>query len=107
MPAGEHLYHAAGAVHGSAYFKLLDDASFFAASSLVEDVFVLTVSFNLYLVRPVTAGELRAEGRVVTRTGRLLFTEAILRDASGVELARGSGVFTLSKTALTPAIGYL
>jgi hypothetical protein len=41
--------HAAKAVHGSVYFKLLDDACFFAVNSLVEDVFVLTTSFNLYL----------------------------------------------------------
>ena len=36
------FFHAASAVHGSVYFKLLDDATFFAASSLVDDVFVLT-----------------------------------------------------------------
>ena len=34
--------HAAGAVHGSVYFKALDDAAFFAVNSLVDDVFVLT-----------------------------------------------------------------
>ena len=43
------FFHAASAVHGSVYFKLLDDATFFAASSLVDDVFVLTASFNILL----------------------------------------------------------
>ena len=33
------FFHAANAVHGSVYFKLLDDSAFFAANSLVEDVF--------------------------------------------------------------------
>ena len=37
------FFHAASAVHGSVYFKLLDDATFFAASSLVHDVFVLAL----------------------------------------------------------------
>jgi acyl-coenzyme A thioesterase PaaI-like protein len=45
------------------YFKLLDDAAFFAVNSVVRDVFVLTVSFNIYLTRPVSAGELKASGR--------------------------------------------
>ena len=31
----ERYYHAAGAVHGTAYFKMLDDAAFYAANSLV------------------------------------------------------------------------
>jgi len=31
------FFHAARAVHGSVYFKTLDDATFFAASSLVDD----------------------------------------------------------------------
>lgn len=106
IPVGAHLFHAAGAVHGSAYFKVLDDSSFFAANSLVGDVFVLTVTFNLVLTRPVTSGELRALGRVVNRTGRLFFTESVVLDGHGQEAARGSGVFTQSKLALTPEIGY-
>ncbi len=49
---GPHLHHAGGAVHGANYFKAMDDAAFFAANSLVDDVFVLTVSFNVYFLRP-------------------------------------------------------
>ena len=48
-----HLYHAGRAVHGSSYFKAMDDAAFFAVNSLVDDVFVLTVSFDLHLLRPI------------------------------------------------------
>ena len=36
----ESLFHAAGAVHGSVYFKMLDDAAFFAANSIEADHFV-------------------------------------------------------------------
>src|SRR5678815_3727876 len=56
------FFHAASAVHGSVYFKLLDDATFFAASSLVEDVFMLTTSFTIYFLRPVSTGTVRARG---------------------------------------------
>ena len=40
------FFHAAEAVHGSVYFKMLDDAAFFAASSLEREVFVLTTTFT-------------------------------------------------------------
>ena len=53
--------HAAGAVHGSVYFKLLDDAAFFAANSVVREVLVLTANFNLHFLRPVSSR--RAAGR--------------------------------------------
>jgi uncharacterized protein (TIGR00369 family) len=67
IPVREDFYHAANAVHGSVYFKLMDDASFFSAASLIEDVMPLTASFTLYFLMPVTAGTMRAVGKVVTQ----------------------------------------
>ena len=46
----DKYFHALGAIHGSVYFKLLDDAAFFAVSSIVFDYFVLTTSFNINLL---------------------------------------------------------
>ena len=43
LPVRKELYHAAGAMHGALYFLALDNAAFFAANSLVEDVFVLNL----------------------------------------------------------------
>jgi uncharacterized protein (TIGR00369 family) len=100
------FFHAAGAVHGAVYFKALDDAAFFAANSLVEDVFLLTVSFNLYLTRPISEGEMRATGRVVHSSRRLLVAESELRDSHGKEIARGSGTFMRSGIVLEPELGY-
>jgi acyl-coenzyme A thioesterase PaaI-like protein len=34
IEVNEKYFHSAGAVHGSVYFKMLDDAAFFAVSSL-------------------------------------------------------------------------
>ena len=45
IEVSEKLFHSAEAVHGSVYFKMLDDAAFFAASALEREVFVLTTSF--------------------------------------------------------------
>jgi uncharacterized protein (TIGR00369 family) len=100
------FYHAAHAVHGSVYFRALDDAAFFAVNSQVREVLVLTVSFTVHFARPVTGGELRAVGRLVHRSGRLLLAEAELLDSVGQLLALGSGVFTRSAIALDPSIGY-
>jgi uncharacterized protein (TIGR00369 family) len=100
------FHHAAHAAHGAVYFKALDDATFFAANSLVDDVFVLTTSFNLYLTRPVSEGEIVATARVVSRSKRLYVAEGVLVDARGREIARGSGTFMPSTIALSEEIGY-
>src|SRR5262245_52027114 len=106
IPVRSEFHHAANAVHGSVYFRALDDAAFFAANSRVRDVLVLTVSFTVHFARPVTSGELRAVGRVLHASGRLFLAESELLDGDGQLLGRGSGVFTRSSIPLDPAIGY-
>lgn len=106
VPVRSDFYHAADAVHGSVYFKVLDDACFFAANSVVTDVLVLTVTFNIYFTRPASEGELRATGKLIHRSRRLFVSEGTLVDASGRQLARGSGSFMRSDIRLDPAAGY-
>ena len=101
------FFHAARAVHGSVCFKALDDAAFFAANSIVTDVFVLTVNFNIVLLAPVTEGTLTAVGQVVHRSANLLVAEAQLADGRGRTVARGSGTFVKSKIVLGADVGYL
>ncbi len=100
------LYHAAGAVHGTTYFKMLDDAAFYAANSLVSDYFLLTTAFNLLLTRPIHAGPLVAEGRWVSGKRRVFVADARLIDAEGEEVARGTGTFMRSRIALAGLPGY-
>jgi len=106
IPVREDFFHAAGAVHGSVYFKALDDSAFFAANSLVFDVFVLTASFNVYFTRPVSEGELRATGTVVHRSRNLIVAESVVLDSKGRPIGKGSGSFMRSQIALTAGIGY-
>lgn len=103
---GHHFFHPAGAVHGSVYFKMLDDAAFFAAASIVDDVFVLTTTFTTYLTRPLSEGVLRSEGRVVNLNRSQIIAEAVARDDQGREVARGSGIFVRSRIALDGVEGY-
>jgi uncharacterized protein (TIGR00369 family) len=100
------FFHAAKAVHGSVYFKLLDDATFFAASSLVDDAFVLTASLNIYFLRPISAGVMIARGTIVSRSTRLLIGDGSLVDGDGKEIARGSGTFMPSRVPLDERLGY-
>src|SRR6266540_40087 len=60
FPIKQEFHHAANAVHGSVYFRALDDSAFFAVNSRVRDVMVLTVSFTVHFMRPVVSGTLRA-----------------------------------------------
>lgn len=102
----DEFFHAARAVHGSVYFKLLDDAAFFAANSLETECFVLTSSFNTYLLRPVASGSMRAEGKVVNQTRTQFVAESVVFDEQGRELGRGSGVFVRGRQPLVEAMGY-
>ncbi|MFQ3319936.1 MAG: hypothetical protein ACI8UR_001635 [Natronomonas sp.] len=102
----ESDHHAAGAVHGSYYFKALDDATFFAANSLVEDVFMLTTDFHLQLTRPVSEGELIATAEVVNDHPKQLIADGVLHDSEGNQLARGTGTFSKSSVELTAEVGY-
>lgn len=102
----EQHHHSAGAVHGSVYFKMLDDAAFFAANSYEQDVFVLTTSFTTYLTRPVSSGKIKSIGQVVNKNKQQFIAEAVLYDENDNELGRGSGVFVRGKTLLADARGY-
>ncbi len=100
------VFHAAGAAHGTIYFKMLDDAAFYAANTLVTDRFLLTTSFNLHFTKPVRAGEVVAEGRWISGRKRVLVSESRLIDAEGDEIGRGTGTFMRSRIALSSLPGY-
>jgi acyl-coenzyme A thioesterase PaaI-like protein len=93
-------FHAAGAAHGTTYFKMLDDAAFYAANSLVSDRFLLTTAFNL------KAGPVIAHGRWISGRRRVFVADAFLVDGSGEEVARGTGTFMRSSFPLSGLSGY-
>lgn len=102
----QSLFHAAGAAHGTLYFKMLDDAAFYAANTLVSDRFLLTTAFNLHFTKPLKVGAARAEGRWVSGRRRVFVAEARIVDSSGEECARGTGTFLRSHIALSGLDGY-
>ena len=106
LTISEKYFHALGAIHGSVYFKLLDDAAFFAVNSIVEDVFVLTTSFNTNIIRPANSGKITAVGEVRHKSKNLFVAASTLYNDAGKEIAFGTGNFVKSKIGLSKEIGY-
>lgn len=106
FPVDPRTFHAAGAAHGTLYFKMMDDAAFYAANSMVSDRFLLTTAFNLFFTKPMREGEAMAEGRWISGKRRVFVAEARIVDSSGEECARGTGTFLRSSIALSGLAGY-
>jgi uncharacterized protein (TIGR00369 family) len=100
------VHHAAHAAHGTIYFKMLDDAAFYACNGLVSDRFLLTTAFNLHFTKPMRNGAARAEGRWISGKRRVFVAEARIVDSDGEECARGTGTFMRSHIALSGLDGY-
>lgn len=99
-------FHAAGAAHGTLYFKMMDDAAFYACNSLVTDRFLLTTAFNLLFTKPLRPGRATAEGRWASGRRRVFVGEARILDSSGEEAGRGTGTFMRSHIPLSGLPGY-
>ena len=107
VPIKKEFFHAAGATHGSVYFKALDDAAYFSVMSVVDDVFVFTSTFNIYLIRPIRSGEIKAIGKIVSATKNQFIAKSIIYNSENQQIGRGSGTFIRSNIPLSEDIGYI
>ena len=106
MIVTDKFHHKGAAMHGTVYFKMLDDSAYFAANSLATDYFLLTSSFSINLLRPVVSGDIKAVGIIRSKTKSLYIAESTLYDSRGREVAFGTGNFMKSKVELNSEIGY-
>jgi uncharacterized protein (TIGR00369 family) len=104
IPVQPSSFHAAGALHGSVYFKALDDAAFFAAQTTEPEVFVLTARFEIEFLAPVREGVLEALGEVTGESHRVEAAATLL--VAGTEVARGRGEFARGGPKLTDVNSY-
>jgi len=102
----QRFFHPAGAVHGSVYFKLLDDAAGLAANVLEREVFAVTASFTTHMTRPVSGPLMRSVGRVVDQTRSQFLVESIVYDHNQRSVGRGNGVFMRGSVRLADSLGY-
>ncbi|MFN8583326.1 MAG: hypothetical protein U0163_20415 [Gemmatimonadaceae bacterium] len=100
------FHHAAHAMHGSVYFKALDDAAFFAVNSAVTDVFVLTVVHRHALAAGVSGARDR-NGTAGTRLTKLVCggVGADGRAGQGAWLGAARARSSASNTTLRPGAG--
>ena len=89
-------FHAANYLHGSAIFKLLDDAAYFSAQSVEQNYFLVTASFNSHFIRPINSGILIGHGTVIESTKTQIFADSHIENEDGKIIAKGSGIFMKS-----------
>jgi len=100
MPSCEDYLQAVGELHGMLYFKVLDETSFYAANSLVDDVFLTTASMHVQFLAALEHGPLFARAEVV-HAGRSSFVvDATAADHEGNVLARSTGTFVRTRRQL-------
>ena len=100
------LNHAGGSVHGAVAFKLLDEAAYFSCQMFEMQFFLLTASFQIHYVRPITSSRLTAIGKIRQKSKNLFVAEARLFDESKKELAFGTGSFMKSTMELSSIEAY-
>lgn len=106
LPIDERYFHAAMSAHGSVYFKLLDDAAYFACQTNIHDYFIVTTSFNINLLRPITKGRIIAKGKMDFGSRQLFSASSELYDEKGRLVGTGQGTFLKSNVELTAVDGY-
>jgi uncharacterized protein (TIGR00369 family) len=102
----DYCFHAESGpiVHGGLVATLLDTAMGGACWSLMaDDEDFLTADLRTEFMRSARPGTLRAEGRVVQRSRRVVFCEADLFDADGTLLASARCTQIVRKAAPQPA----
>lgn len=100
-------FHGGGNMHGSCYFRLLDDAAYFAVNSLIDDAMIYTVSFHVHLIRPVGEGIIIAEGEVRHKGNNRLIAESTIYNMDDKVVAFGTGEFMKSPVPLENIRGYI
>lgn len=106
LPIDQRYFHAAMSAHGSVYFKLLDDSAYFACQSVVEDFFIVTTSFSVKLLRPITKGKITAVGELDFESRQMFTASSKLFDEKGRLCGTGQGQFLKSSLALSEVDGY-
>jgi len=99
-------FHAAEALHGAIYFKLLDDAAYFAAASQEDTYFLLTRSYSIHFKRPVEIDQLTAIGEVISEENGVIVSRSLITNSAGKIVAEGKGEFVRSKKLLIDQVGY-
>ena len=106
LPIDQRYFHAAMSAHGSVYFKLLDDAAYFACQTEITDFFIVTTSFSVNLLRPITGGTVKAIGEMEFASKQMFSASSRLFDEKGRLVGTGQGQFLKSSLPINEVDGY-
>ena len=106
IPVQDKFLDAAGSVHGSVFYRAMNDAALFAVNSVVPKELVLGTDFNIQLTGSIAEGKLVARGRVIGTAEDHCLAEAVVLDSEGEELGRGTGIFVKTEVPLSSEMGY-
>lgn len=94
------------ALHANIYTKVLEDAAFLAAHSIINDQLLIPTAFHSDFLKPVSKGILRAIGVVKFKSRTVFIAESKLFNSYGNEIAMATGNYMKSNIKLGPEIGY-
>ncbi len=106
LPIDKGYYHAADAMHGAVYFKMLDDAAYFAAASLETEYFILTKTYEIKFKRPVICDKLVANGEVIRCSDDQIIATSKVVNEDGKVVGEGQGIFVRGPRRLMDLPGY-
>ena len=101
MTVHKDICNLVGILHGSYYFKLMDDACFFAALSIEQHQFVATANFNIHYFKPASSGVIIAKAEVINHYSSKYVCECTIYDEENKKLGYGSGLFVAPKKNYT------
>ena len=96
LDVGPQHLNRNGTLHGGLIASLLDSAAGFAASLSFGGAVlmpVVTVSLTTHFLAPAREGLVVSTGQVAGGGRKIIYADAEVRDAEGVLVAKGSGVF--------------
>ena len=106
LEVDESYFHGGKALHGSVYFKLMDDACYFAVASSITDRFLVTSEFSLQFTRPVFEDTLICKAEFTGKDDNQYFARAILYNREKKVVGKGEGIFVKSRLEISSEYGY-
>ncbi|MDA4129099.1 MAG: PaaI family thioesterase [Thaumarchaeota archaeon] len=104
MDVGKKFHNPMGTVHGGVITDLADAAMGVAViSTLEEKEAFTTLELKMNFLRPVYAGKLTAEGKVVHRGKTIVLVESVVINENRKAVARGVATQMILKARPTPS----
>ena len=100
MKISKNFHHSANSFLGSIYFKMLDDAAYFASQTHEKEFFLYTVNFEVNFIKTVSKEVIISKGKLLKKSSNKLISKAMLYGCNGEEIGYGKGIFVKSNILL-------